>query len=388
MAGMPVKLFRILLVANDYKLSLQDFAIGVSRYVATHPDLELAFSGVHFADARDVPSRDCQPDGIIFACQDPDNHPFLHLKSLKAAIAVYWWEKEKVPRKVVAFMNDDREIARLAAEHLIGNRLKHFAYVHGGLETGWGKARETAFVAKIRKAGFVCDILPPLAVNGKLPRQERLCEFLRALPKPCGIFTPFDFPAKTILDCCRSIGIAVPEQIQVVGVDNDSMICDNSIPTLTSIDAGFTEAGYAVAKRIHQMLLGTKSGRRVVYFKPHAIVARGSSCDIRCVGKSVAAACEFMRLHALEPITPEHVATAVRTSLRSLQMNFQKIRNEGVAEHLRKLRLEHACRLLHETRMPLEQIPSYCCLGNPTSAKTLFRRTYGMSMSTYRKMRQ
>ena len=385
---MSSSVFRILFATDAREMateqSLHDVATGVSRYVATHPELELSFSGLHYACADEISFSDYRPDGVILVCRRPDDHPALKLKSVKAAVTVNWWEKAKFPSRTVAFMNDDREIARLAADHLTGNRLEHFAYVHVDIETGWARARRTAFVNCIRKAGFSCATLASPAAGDKPPSRDQLLEFLRSLPKPCGIFTPFDFSAKTVLDCCRAGNISVPEQIQVVGVDNNSMICDNSIPTLTSIDVGFTEAGYSAAKRIHRMLLGRKDGRRIVYFKPRAIVARGSSSDIRCIGKSVTAACEFMRVHALEPITPEHVATAVRTPLRSLQMNFRRIRNEGIAEHLRNLRLEHACRLLRETRMPLDQIPSYCCLGNASSAKTLFRRSYGMTMSSYR----
>ena len=377
--------FRILFVTDTREQALRDFATGVSRYVATHPGLELSFSGLHFACTEDISFRNDPPDGAILCCQRPDEHPLLRQNAVKAAVASHWWGKECLPTKAIAFMNDDGAIARLAAEHLIGKRLEHFAFVHGDSDTGWGKAREEAFVRQIQKAGFSCNVLPPLIPDDRSAARSRLVEFLHSLPKPCGIFTSFDFVAKTVLDCCRSNGIAVPEQIPVVGVDTDSMICDNTIPTLTSINVGFTEAGYAAVQQLHQALLGKKQGRRIVYFKPHALVARGSTCDFRGIGRSVAAACEFMRVHALEPITPEHVAMAVRTSLRSLQLNFCKVRDEGIAEHLRRLRLEHACRLLRETQMSLDQIPSYCCLGNPANAKTLFRRTYGIPMSAFRK---
>lgn len=385
MLPMSVRRFQIFFSTDCREQALRDFAIGVSRYVATHPELELTFSGLHFACTENISFRDYHPDGAILCCQRPDEHPLLRQNAVKAAVAVHWWGKEHLPTKAIAFMNDDQEIARLAAEHLIGNRLEHFAFVHGDSDTGWGKAREAAFVRLVKKAGFACDILPPFIPDDRTSARNRLADFLLSLPKPCGVFTSFDFVAKAVIDCCRSNDIAVPEQIQVVGVDNDSMICDNTIPTLTSINAGFTEAGYAAVQQLHQTLLGKKRSRRVVYFKPHALVARGSTCDFRGIGRSVSAACEFMRVHALEPITPEHVAMAVRTSLRLLQLHFQKVRGEGIAEHLRKLRLSHASRLLRDTQMPLDQIPAYCCLGNPSNAKTLFRRTYGLSMSAFRR---
>lgn len=379
------KRFKLLFATNHCEPSVFDFLTGVSRYVATHQELELSLSGFYIASNEDFLARNYSPDGVILCNNHPDEHPVRQLKSVKAAVAIHWWSKASLPKKTVAFMNDDLAIAQLAAEHLIGNKLTHFAYIRGNRNSGWDGMRCTAFAKSIRKAGFSCEVLPPDVPGAESCDRDLLKGFLKSLPKPCGIFTSYDVVGKIVLDCCRACSIAVPEQIQVVGVDNTGIICDNTIPTLTSVDVGFTEAGYAAAERLHQMLRGRKGGRQVVSFKPRAIVARGSTYDFRGIGSSVAAACEFMRIHALEPIAPEHVATAVRSSLRTLQLNFQKIRGEGIAEHLRKLRLEHVCRLLRETQMPLKQIPSYCCLGNTAHAKTLFRRTYGLSMSAYRR---
>lgn len=380
---MKTKTFKVLFVADYCEPAVLSTATGISRYFATHPELELLLTGIHSARPGAVCYQDYTPDGVILISAHPDNHPALRAKSVKAAVAINWWSNEQ-RLTITSFMTDDRKIAELAFQHLLKNGLRHFAYVQGNTNTGWDDARRDFFVELTNKAGFSCDVLPCDPAEKDPSLTERLREFLASLPKPCGVFTPFDLMAKTVLDCCRAHDLSVPDQIQVVSVDNDSTICDNTHPTLTSIDAGFLDVGYEASRHLHEELIGKNKRPCVIKFSPRAVVTRSSTCDVRGIGRSVAAACEFMRVHALEPIHPAHVATAVHVSLRTLQMNFKNIRNEGIAEHLRKIRLDHVCRLLRETQMPLEHIPSYCCLGNTASTKTLFRRTFGMTMSDYR----
>ena len=280
---------------------------------------------------------------------------------------------------------DNVGIGRMAADFFMGKRLTSFAYVAALREGPWDTERRAAFRKRLGQAGFAPAEYISETQHDWEEESQRLAGFLKGLPKPCGIFASFDQRAKHVLDVCRTAGIAVPDQVQILGVDNEEWVCETTRPTLSSIELDFRLGGYLAAKRLDDLLGGRRLASRYIRYKPACIIERTSTSDHLGSSRSVAAAMDFIRVNALEEITVSDIAKASRTSLRMLQKNFARAKGLGIAEALRNERLRQAKIMLETTETPIATITERCRLGGEFSAKTLFRRHFGMTMREYRK---
>lgn len=379
------KVKRIVVQVATCAKATSDITSGIMRYAAAHREWDIQFRGLHPSNDRLQDFSTWQPDGLIAAERIADNDPIFRVKSLKAATFLFRDQPASFRGKSAEVAADNESIGQIAADFLIRKGLKTFAYVGSLDNEAWSRERWHGFRKRLVDAGFrTLSYVPPKDSGKWESEREHLLEFLAKLSKPCGLFAAFDQRAKHVLDICREEDIAVPEQIQVVGMDNESWICDNTKPTLTSIDADFRAGGYAAAERLDALLDGKSFPRGILRFAPKGLVERGSTADYACCARSVAAAREFIRLHATEPITVDDAVRVSGVSLRLLQDHFRKVLGHGIAAELRNVRLGHACELLKTTDMPLSEITRFCSLGTEANAKNLFRRTYGVTMSDWR----
>lgn len=376
---------RIVVQVATCAKATSDITSGIMRFASAHRNWDIQFRGLHPSNDRLQDFSTWQPEGLIAAERITDDDPIFKTKSLKAAAFLFRNPPAGFRGRSAEIAADNDAIGHLAADFLIRKGLKAFAYV-GSLDNElWSRERWNGFRSGLADAGHCAVAYAPPKDAGKWATERaQLLRFLSQLPKPCGLFAAFDQRAKHVLDICREEGIAVPEQIQVVGMDNESWICDNTRPTLTSIDADFRAGGYAAAERLEALLDGRSFRRGILRFPPKGLVERGSTADYACCSRSVAAAREFIRLHATEPIAVEDAVHASGVSLRLLQSHFRDVLGHGIAAELRSARLAHACELLTTTDLPISEVIRFSHLGTESNAKNLFRRTYGASMSDWR----
>jgi LacI family transcriptional regulator len=358
-------------------------ADGIMRYAKARTDWEVQFIGFHPAMGHIRTVGSWQPDGLI--TEAPYGGSVLRSSSLQAAVFV----SRPIPRNILipygVSVPNDAAIGRLAADFLVRKGLSNFASVPSPDDDIWSRERIVAFREALSARGFpVSEYTIGQKATNWGREYERLNRFLAALPKPCGVFAAFDQRAKHILDICRGSGIPVPEQMHVLGVDNEEWVCENTIPALSSIDPGFHSGGYAAAERLDALLRGETFADPLVRFAPKCVMERRSTSDRTQGSRNVSAAIEFIRRNALEDIGIADIVRASGTSLRLLQRHFATIAGRGIAATLRHERLERACRLLEKTENPISVITDHCRLGDEFNAKTLFRKAYGMSMRDWR----
>ena len=207
---------------------------------------------------------------------------------------------------------------------------------------------------------------------------------MRDLPKPCGVFAAFDQRARHLLSVCRGEGLPVPRQIQVLGVDDEEYVCENEIPSLSSLAVDFRGAAQEAMQAIFAHL---ETGSPL----PSAFLAgvagfteRLSTCDVSRSGERVNRARDFIRLHASEGISPSDVARHVGGTLRYLESGFRAVLGTTVEAELREARLQAAVRLLEDTETPLGDIAGHVGAGNPRSLMNAFKRRFGCSMRQWR----
>src|SRR5262245_20105174 len=141
---------------------------------------------------------------------------------------------------------DDAAIARLAADHLLGRGLRHFGYCGDG-RFNWSRWRSEHFAAYLKEAGHACHA-------GPSPRRgdDELAEWVRSLPKPVGILACYDIRGREVLAACRRVGVAVPDEVAVIGVDDDELLCELCDPPLSSVRPNTRHTGWVAAQLLDE----------------------------------------------------------------------------------------------------------------------------------------
>lgn len=302
----------------------------------------------------------------------------------------------------------DDAIARLAADHLLQRRFQSFAFA-GLRGMRWSDARQAAFASVISQAGFDCHLYhrATTATDGYLHAQSRrrpshpagaaapahyswdaeqdaLAAWLAALPKPIGLMACYDVMGLRVLDACRRIGVAVPEQVAVIGVDNDELLCDLADPPLTSIAHDIESIGYEAAALLDRMLHGQSPPKQPTMLLPRSIVFRKSTDTVAVEDKAVARALSFIRQRAWEGVRVADVADHLGMGRRSLERRFQGSLGRTPGDELARVRLEQVKTLLAETDFTLESIAHKTGFQDAACVSVFFKNQTGQAPGAFR----
>lgn len=285
-------------------------------------------------------------------------------------------------------MPNDEKAGELAAQHLLDQGLGTFAFF--GLRSWlYSNLRRDGFARAVAAAGcrVSCWDEPP-APKGKREWWKwvsRLAQWLGALPKPAGLFACDDSKALRILDICEKYGIAVPEEISLVGVDNDEMVNGIAVPSLSSIDMDFQRVGYEAAALLERLMQHEPVPREPVYVPPRGVIHRRSSDSIAFDNPDVARAVEYIRDHADEQIKVEDVIDDLQISRRSLEQLFRKALGRSPHDEINRVRLLRVKQLLATTDLPVFDIAMQLGFKFVEHLHQVFRAETGMTPGQYRK---
>jgi LacI family transcriptional regulator len=283
---------------------------------------------------------------------------------------------------------EDREIARMAARHLIDRGFRTLAFC-GEPVFNWSAWRESHFVEFARQDGCECHVYRGKASIEKgyswTRERARLSAWLKELPKPVGVMSCYDIKGQQLLDVCRDLGIAVPEQVAVIGVDNDVRLCRLCTPTLSSVVPDTRRAGYEAAQLLDRMMLGEGVDARGLLIPPTGIANRRSS-DVNAIqDQDIVAAMRYIREHACDGITVADVLRIVPLSRRMLEYRFHKFVGRSPHAEIVRTRIERASQLLRETTLPLSEIAGRTGFSHANYLSVAFRKQVGMPPLAYRK---
>lgn len=282
--------------------------------------------------------------------------------------------------------SDATEVARLAAGHLLERQFRHFAYV--GLEDrAWSQRREKAFCSRMQEAGYAPYVYrQPARSRDRVweNEQEILAEWIQALPTPLGLFACNDDRGRQVLETCRLIGLHVPEDIAVLGVDNDEVFCELSDPPLSSVALNAETAGYRAAELLDVMMKGGVRRRRRILVEAVGVVTRRSTEVIAVKDSDVATALQFIRREHGRGISVDRVAEEVAMSRRSLEKRFRDTIGRTILDEIQLVRLERAKRLLLETSYPISKVAEISGFGSTGYFIQFFQRRVGKTPRKYR----
>ena len=225
----------------------------------------------------------------------------------------YGWYVKESP--IPYFYANNQAVARLAADHLLERGFKHFAFC-GYARTainGWSHEREEAFVAHVEGQGGRCAVFRDRQRPARqwAALQRAMGEWLRKLPKPLGVMAANDTRGRQVLEACRAHDLNVPNEVAVIGVDNDELLCQLSSPPMSSVETGARQLGYAAAAQLDTIMQGRKPRRKHFVIDPMSVVTRQSTDVLAIDDQKVAQAMAFIREHACEGINVPRVVGAV-----------------------------------------------------------------------------
>lgn len=251
---------------------------------------------------------------------------------------------------------DDEEIGRMIAEHFLSRGFKHFA-AFADLRQTYFERRWLAFADAIISAGYPCPLGPSVPADAAENRWEAHAgKWLTSLNKPLALMTPFDGYAREAVIACKAVGLRVPEDVSIIGVDNDEMMCMTVWPQLSSVATQGDRIGYEAMDLLLQLMSGAAKPEKPLLIKPSGIVVRGSSSDTAVEDPEVAAAVRFIRANAHRPIHVGHVVEHVAVSRRTLERRFTQSLGRNIGEEIRRAHVERARKLLIETDLPLTEV--------------------------------
>jgi LacI family transcriptional regulator len=277
----------------------------------------------------------------------------------------------------------------MAAEHFIDSGLRRFAYFSYE-ETYFTNEHRDSFRKYLESHDRECLTFkaPPVkAIVSKWDERQRphVVKWLRSLPRPIGIFTTGDTHAVRLLDICREIDIAVPEEIAILGVGNDPVICETLRPTLSSLDVDAKRIGYEAARLLARKMNGEKAEETILI--PPSHVAVRQSTDLMVVeDPDVAQAMRFIREYACSGIDVAMVAETIGVSLSLLERRFQKFLGRTPKSEIVRIQIEHAKRMLNQTDRNCAAIARKCGFHSQAYFTIAFRREVGMTPNAYRRM--
>jgi LacI family transcriptional regulator len=294
-------------------------------------------------------------------------------------------EAEGLPR----VGGDDRAIGRLAASHLLERDLKRFAYC-GFAGRGWSENRFLGFSTAVAEAGFPCSRYDDVW-DKRIPRvwekaQQALAAWLQAMAKPVGLMAATDLHAQQVLDACRRAGVAVPEEVAVIGVDNDEDLCRLCDPPLSSVINNPRKIGYEGGRLLARLMRREVRPGEVepTLVQPLGVAARGSTDVTAIENREAAEAVSFIRKHACERLQVRDVARAIDCSRATLYRLFQEAFGRSPRQEILRVQLERAKTLLTQTEHTLEEIAGLAGFNDAAYFCVAFKREVGTTPGAFR----
>ena len=269
-----------------------------------------------------------------------------------------------------------------AARELISPAMAHYAFVGYHIATTWSHDRCKAFRAAVKLNGLPFSSFERILPEGN--RTQALREWVAALPKPCGILAANDTVAEEVLAVCTNLNLHVPEDVMIVGVDNDEQICEQSDPTISSVCPDFERSGHLCAELLDARIRNPRLRPRRLMYGIVGLIRRGSSVPALKSNYRVMAAVRDIRTRACAGLRVADVVATMGCSTRLAEMRFREVTGKTIREAIADIRMERAVVLLKGGATPIGDIAQACGYGTEAALRIAFRKRFGQSMRAWR----
>lgn len=373
--------------------SSRSYGRGLLRGIASYAHLHTNWSIVHQELSSDAITpewlHNSNVEGILARIENPATIQIIEQLGVPTVDLRCLFDIDRVPK----VETDDEQVAQLAFDHLVDRGFRRFAFC--GFESANYSVRRRDFFRSIAEThGYPLTVYESpsqkmcntaqIEIAG-LFDTESLRRWLETLQPPTGLFVCNDIRGQQVLDQCREAEISVPEDVGVIGVDDDDVICPLCDPPMTSVQPDTHRVGFMAAEILAEMMHGKSIDSSTAYVAPLGVVERLSTQVVATDDREVAKACRFIRQYACDGIDVADVAQATSLSRRQLERRFRMALDRTPADEITKHKIARAQQLLRETDLSLEKIADRAGYSHTESLCTAFRREAQETPNTYRK---
>lgn len=377
----PLKLHRprVLLLSNLGARFEREVAMGIATYAREHTNWRLYSE----REPDWEQERQNPPAGIISFAANPQIEEFaLQHKITFVKIA------DPVPRPgICAVAVDERAVGTLAAEYFLSLGLKHFACVgHGNWPFLAERLGHFARAIEERGVGPVHQFVGRMYDPRERPHFERMVEaLLLKLPRPCGLLAANDALGVEIIEICQNIGVRVPDDIAIVGVDDDELTCELGKIPLSSVVQPFMRIGYEAGRILDEHIKDATLPPEQLLLPPLKVHPRASSDLIALSDPDVVAALRLINFHLAEPINVAWIVSQLPVARRSLERKFRKLVGRTILEQIHRARLQRAKDLLAESDLSLDMVAQRSGFVNARWLSDCFRKELNTTPTRFRR---
>ncbi|MFW6335626.1 MAG: helix-turn-helix domain-containing protein [Phycisphaeraceae bacterium] len=366
---------RILLVFTEERWFIRDTLHGLFDYRRERSNWQIVWRD------HDALGELGMYDGVIGYLRDPP-----HIEACVAAgVPAVTFSAANACGGVSRAIADHRVMGALAADHALSAGYPSFACARSPEPLRGPRLRFDGWRKRLRtRLGTAAGDVRLHTYAGE---DAALRQWLQALPHPVAVLCDHDATGLRVLDACHDARLAVPEQIGVIGMHNNELLCESARPTLTSLDPGFYDIGWAGGLELDRRLSdeAQRDCWRVRRVRPRGVFVRQSTGPRVSDDLLVARAAGYVRDHVSEPMTASVLAEALGVSRRLLEMRMRAALNQSPHDMIREARLHEARRLLTQTDLPLARVAAASGFSNAAYFSTHFRREAGVPPSQFRR---
>jgi LacI family transcriptional regulator len=291
-------------------------------------------------------------------------------------------------KRISEIRPDAHRVGRMAAEHLLERGFRRFAFCGHPKGPNWSRMRGEGFCARLEEAGFACDFYqPPQTSSAVIWNREcpAVVAWLRSLQKPVGIMACNDIRGRQVTEACSSGSMHVPNDVAVVGADEDLVHSELSNPPLSSVAINGEQGGYQAAELLHRMMLGQVKRPQRILVDPLWVTPRLSTDVIAIEDREVAEAVRYIRETARRPIRIMDIVAHLSISRRALEIRFHRSLGWSIREEIERVRIEFAKQLLAETDVPIGKVAENTGFSGEDHLGKTFRRVTETTPAKYRR---
>jgi LacI family transcriptional regulator len=366
--------------SNEYARGLLN---GINAYLRDHSSWSVYLSEYSRNNTDLTWLSQWYGDGIIARIENEQTARYI----LQSGLPAIDLSASRIIPTLSCVETNDRSIAIMAAEHFLERGFKSFGF-YGDSRFQWSTLRRAYYEEYLDSKGYTS--LNFVTQEDSLHEQswhlnrEKLIHWLKELPKPIGIMACYDIRGQQLLEACRHAGLAVPDEVSVIGVDNDVLLCELSDPPLSSIQTNALKTGYHAAELLDRMMSGEAIEAHIQLIEPINIQVRLSSDVLAVEDKLVSDTVRFIRNHAHEDIQVQDILDRLFISRRVLENRFQKALGRTPHDEILSVKLKLVKRLLVETKLNLASIAERAGFKHTEYMSVAFNRAVGIRPGQYR----
>ena len=286
----------------------------------------------------------------------------------------------------LGFVNcDSKDLANLSARTFLQRGLRQFAFVSSNREWHWSKSRQAAFRLAVELNGARLSVFDGTELAADTAQAlNKLGDWLAKLPKPCGLLAANDSIGAQVLSAAKRTGIAVPDELNVIGIDDKESVCEQTSPPLTSIQIDFPAGGSAAGQLLDDLLKRRPHVSRQRFYGVQRLTERLSTRRLLKPSPSVRLALETIRRRVADGITAADILPLLGGSRRSAELRFREATGKSILEEILDVRFDKVLRLLDNRDVSLNAVAGLAGFSSENHLRRQFKARFGMSMTKFR----